>query len=127
MNHYDEVFEAAVAILRGDVLQSHEVSAGRGKVIDWCDVRSGETILEGDVFDQAYLYVAITKARAAGPPEFWIRWTDPDGKTGYLLSCGVDTVEGRARHPREHAEEKAGKYQASSHFGTKYVIERAIP
>ncbi len=58
MSYFELVFRCAVELTRGGVLQAGEVSAGRGDVIDWRAVRSGETVLhEGDAYSQATLFV----------------------------------------------------------------------
>lgn len=57
---FDAVRACSIALLRGEVLQVLEVSAGRGRVIDWRTVRSGETLLEdADAYDTAAMFVAI--------------------------------------------------------------------
>ena len=55
-----------LAIFRGAVLQASGISAGRGTVIDWRSVKSGETIAEGaDAFDAAQLFVALVGPEVA--------------------------------------------------------------
>ena len=54
------VWAAAVVLLGGAILQAGNVSAGNGRVIDWREVKSGETLMDdGDAFDVAYLFVAL--------------------------------------------------------------------
>ncbi len=66
MTTYDTVRVCALAILRGRVLQAGGVSAGRGSVIDWREVRSGETLQTGaDAFDTAQLFVTLVGENAA--------------------------------------------------------------
>lgn len=56
----------AIAMMAGHVVQAECVSAGRGMVIDWRTVRSGDTILvNADAFDTAQLFVALVGADAA--------------------------------------------------------------
>jgi len=56
----------AIAMMAGHVVQAESVSAGRGMVIDWRTVRSGDTIQTGtDAFDTAQLFVALVGADAA--------------------------------------------------------------
>ena len=76
---YEAVRACALAMLAGATLQIDDVTAGRGMVIDWRTVRSGETLQEGgDAFDTAQLFVSLvgeeTAARAVAsdvpdPPE----------------------------------------------------------
>lgn len=54
-----EVDEAAA------VLQALGVSAGHGLIIDWREVRSGETVCEGDAFDVAQAFVRLVGEDAA--------------------------------------------------------------
>jgi hypothetical protein len=57
---FDTVRACALALLSGTVLQADAVSAGRGSVVDWRTVRSGETLqTDGDAFDTAQLFVAL--------------------------------------------------------------------
>ena len=59
------VFRCAVEILGGRILQADDVTAGRGFVIDWTTVRSGETLMEdGDAYDVAFLFVQLVGPRA---------------------------------------------------------------
>lgn len=63
---FDAARACALAILGGRVLQTAGVSAGRGLVVDWRTVKSGEALLEdGDAFDVAYLFVALVGADVA--------------------------------------------------------------
>ena len=56
----------AVALLGGVVLQTRDVSAGNGTVIDWRSARCGETLQDGgDAFDVARLFVSLVGAEAA--------------------------------------------------------------
>ncbi len=60
MSYFELVFRCAVELTRGGVLQAGEVTAGRGDVIDWRTVRSGELALnEGDAYSQATLFVEL--------------------------------------------------------------------
>ena len=55
-----------LAIFRGAVLQASGISAGRGTVIDWRTVKSGETVAEEvDPFDAAQLFVALVGPEVA--------------------------------------------------------------
>jgi hypothetical protein len=48
------------------VLQIEGVSAGRGIVIDWREVKSGETLqTDADAFDTAQLFVALVGVTVA--------------------------------------------------------------
>jgi hypothetical protein len=63
---FPAVRACALAVLSGAVLQMSGVTAGRGKVIDWREVKSGETIQEdADAFDTAQLFVALVGPEAA--------------------------------------------------------------
>ena len=63
---YDAVRACALAMLGGAVLQTCDVSAGRGLVVDWRIVKSGEAMLsEADPFDVADLFVALVGPEAA--------------------------------------------------------------
>lgn len=63
---YDAIRACAEAILSDRVLQARGVSAGRGSVIDWRDVRNGETLQDGcDAFDTAQLFVSLVGSEAA--------------------------------------------------------------
>jgi hypothetical protein len=56
----------AIAVLQGRVLHATNVTAGRGTVIDWRAVRSGDEVLvDGDAFDVANAFVAIVGDEAA--------------------------------------------------------------
>ncbi len=60
------VRRAARHLLAGAVLHGPRVTAGRGSVIDWRDVPSGETLEEGaDAFGAAQLFVALVGPDAA--------------------------------------------------------------
>jgi hypothetical protein len=63
---YEVVRACAIAIQRGTVLQAGQVSAGRGMVIDWREVKCGETMLDGaDAIDVAYLFVTLVGPEVA--------------------------------------------------------------
>lgn len=63
---YEAVRACALAILAGAVIQVDGVSAGRGIVVDWRTVKSGETLTQGaDAFDAAQLFVALVGAERA--------------------------------------------------------------
>jgi len=63
---FDLVSKFAVILLSGAVVQCSEVSAGRGKVVDWRSIRSGEEIsCEQDAFSVAYLFVSMVGIDAA--------------------------------------------------------------
>ena len=56
----------SAALLGGRVLNVREVTAGNGSVIDWREVRSGETIIEGaDAYDVATTFVGLVGWGAA--------------------------------------------------------------
>ena len=58
----DLIFALAIALTNGAVFEVNEVTAGKGLVIDWRIVKSGQTILENaDAYD-----VAITLVGLAG-------------------------------------------------------------
>lgn len=62
----DVVQAVAVAMLGGVVVQAAGVSAGHGKVIDWREVKSGWTMLDGaDAYDTAQLFVDLVGVNAA--------------------------------------------------------------
>jgi len=66
MTTYNAIHACAVALLSGAVLQVGGISAGRGLVVDWRTVRSGETIQDGgDAFDTAQLFVSLVGAELA--------------------------------------------------------------
>lgn len=66
MNTHELTQAIAVDLLQGRVLQASKVSAGRGTVIDWRHVPSGETCLDGaDAFDTASLFLALVGWGAA--------------------------------------------------------------
>lgn len=57
---YEVVRACALAILAGAVLQVDGVSAGRGVVVDWRTIKSGETLIQdADAFDVAQLFVTL--------------------------------------------------------------------
>jgi hypothetical protein len=63
---YPAVRACALALLAGAVLQADDVSAGRGMVVDWRSIPSGETLQEGaDAFDTAQLFVALVGEEVA--------------------------------------------------------------
>jgi len=66
---YGAVFSVARLLLNGFVLQSKNISVGRGKLIDWRENKSGiELISEDDeesIFEYAHLFVAMVGAVAA--------------------------------------------------------------
>jgi hypothetical protein len=63
---FPAVRACAELLLAGVVLQVAGVSAGKGLVIDWRTVRSGETLqADGDPFDTAQLFVALVGPEAA--------------------------------------------------------------
>lgn len=60
MGSYEAVRVCAIALLAGAILQAEGVSAGRGIVVDWRTIRSGETLVQGaDAFDAAQLFVSL--------------------------------------------------------------------
>lgn len=64
--NHDLTRELAIALLGGRTLQASNVSAGRGIVIDWRHVPSGETIVEGaDAFDTAAMFLSLVGWGAA--------------------------------------------------------------
>lgn len=66
MNTFATVRACALAILAGAVLHASDVTAGRGFVIDWRIVKSGETIVtSADPFDTAQLFVILVGQVAA--------------------------------------------------------------
>ena len=62
---YPAVRVCALALLGGEVLQASKVSAGRGTVIDWRHVKSGEIVCEGDAFDTAHAFVTLVGEKSA--------------------------------------------------------------
>lgn len=63
---FEAVRACAIALLGGRILQSDSVSAGRGMVIDWRTVRSGETVIDGaDAFDMAHMFVTLVGPEVA--------------------------------------------------------------
>ena len=63
---FPAVRACTLAIFRGAVLQASGISAGRGTVIDWRTVKSGETLAEGaDAFDAAHLFVSLVGPEVA--------------------------------------------------------------
>lgn len=63
---FTAVRACALALLAGAVLQTAGVSAGNGIVVDWREVKSGETLnTDGDAFDTAQLFVALVGPEAA--------------------------------------------------------------
>lgn len=70
MNTYPTIRACALILLTGAVLQTvtpdGAVTAGKGQIIDWRTVRSGETVrVDGDAFDTAQLFVAMVGVEAA--------------------------------------------------------------
>lgn len=62
----EAVQACAVALLGGVVLHADDVTAGNGVVIDWREVKHGETLQnDGDAFDTAYLFVTVVGVEAA--------------------------------------------------------------
>ena len=60
------VERCAVLLLGGVILSASDVTVGRGWLIDWRMVPSGEALLsDADTFDQAYLFVAMVGPAAA--------------------------------------------------------------
>jgi len=57
----------SIALLAGHVLHAENVTAGPdGSVIDWREVKCGETIqANGDAFDTAYLFACVVGPEAA--------------------------------------------------------------
>lgn len=54
------IFDLCAYLLDGSVLQGADVSVGRGAVIDWRTVRSGEEVgWDLDTFDSATLFVSL--------------------------------------------------------------------
>lgn len=63
---FEAVQACAVVLLGGVVLPANDVTAGNGVVIDWREVKHGETLQnDGDAFDTAYLFVTVTGVEAA--------------------------------------------------------------
>ena len=53
-------------LLRGAILAVNDVTAGRGQVVEWHAVKSGQTLLEGaDAFDVATLFLKLVGTHAA--------------------------------------------------------------
>jgi hypothetical protein len=128
---YEHVKEAAARILAGEVLQAGSVSAGRGLVIDWRTIRSGEIVDDGgDSFDQAHLFVALAGPEACEllfelpepEPRWAVRWTDPENRRepeGWILRDGVRRWEGTEAEARI----KARRYGGSTYEGSTTVYE----
>jgi hypothetical protein len=56
----------ARALLHDVILHVSDVTAGRGRIIDWRTVKSGEVVLDNaDAFDVAYRFVALVGADKA--------------------------------------------------------------
>jgi hypothetical protein len=65
MDSYAATRAVAVMLLAGMVLQAAGVSAGRGQVLDWRTVKSGDLILDGgDAYDTAALFVTLVGSEA---------------------------------------------------------------
>lgn len=63
---FEAVWACSLALLSGAVVQAGGVTAGNGLVVDWREVRSGETVQDGgDPFDTAQLFVALVGAECA--------------------------------------------------------------
>ena len=66
MTRFDAVSAVSRALLGGRVLQTKDVSVGNGMIVDWRDIRCGETIAAGlDPFDGASLFVELVGTKAA--------------------------------------------------------------
>jgi hypothetical protein len=75
---YEAVRACAVLLLTDAVLQIGGVSAGRGQVIDWRTVKSGETLQDGaDAFDTAQLFVTLVGPAAALSVCHDVPWAPP--------------------------------------------------
>jgi len=62
----DLIFVLAVSFTNGTVLTANNVTAGNGMVIDWRNVKSGETVVsEGDAYDMAVTFVGLVGWGAA--------------------------------------------------------------
>lgn len=63
---YEAIRACALAILAGSILQVDGVSAGRGIVVDWRTIKSGETLVQdANAFDTAQLFVALVGVERA--------------------------------------------------------------
>lgn len=90
------VHACAVLLLGGVVLQTEGVSVGRGRVVDWRQVRCGETLLEdGDAFDCAQAFVGLVGVTAAA-------------------AC-VDAEEGELPPPSKPAPPQIHAYRPDEH------------
>ncbi len=65
MDTHPAVRACTLALLAGFILHASNVTAGRGLVVDWRTVKSGEELQMGDPFDTAWLFVAIVGPEAA--------------------------------------------------------------
>jgi hypothetical protein len=63
---YPVIRAVSLALLAGLVLHAGDVTAGNGIIVDWREVRSGETKCEGfDPYDTAWLLVTLVGPEAA--------------------------------------------------------------
>jgi hypothetical protein len=63
---YDAVRACALAVCAGRIVKANGVTAGRGIVVDWREVRSGEHVLaDADAFDVAQTFVALVGVEGA--------------------------------------------------------------
>lgn len=63
---FDTVRACAIVLLSGVVLHAENVTAGNGLVVDWREVKSGATILQGaDAFDVAHMFVTLVGCETA--------------------------------------------------------------
>lgn len=66
IDRFSAVRACSIAILAGSTLQTENVSAGNGMVVDWREVPSGVTLLfDTDAFDTANLFVDLVGFEAA--------------------------------------------------------------
>jgi len=66
MSRYRVLSVVVRALLAGGVLQTREVTAGRGLVVHWGTVKCGETVMsEGSPYDVADLFVCLVGPLAA--------------------------------------------------------------
>lgn len=100
---FGAVQACAERLIAGAVLHAADVTVGRGVVIDWRTVRSGETVQEGgDTFDAAQLFVALVGPDAA------------------LAACGVESEPTVTAFAPNHAGARRRAFNA---LGFRVYVE----
>lgn len=116
MNNADGTFDAvracSIVLLSGAVLHAAGVSAGNGIVIDWRNVRCGETIVENaDAFDVAQAFVALVGV---------------DTALSFVSSLDLDAVPRALVTPRIYAymrQANGGRLRSFEARGFKVIVE----